>query len=993
MENNVINRVWNQNRMVTIEDLKGMIFQAESGGHTFQISGVDDAGNIIALSGSVAGVFLRPDNTDVAITGSASGGVVSVTLPANCYDVPGRFGLTVFVTANGQKTAVYAAMGTVSRTSSGTVSPGTTSDVVDLINQINAAVATIPASWTGLMADIAPIYSDTAVYPVGAYVYYNGDLYRCITAITTAESWTAEHWTAAVLGNDVSDIMSAISAQTGAEKLSYITGKYIDLSGDIGSVVNIDSPVPYSNTKYTVQSCQSGDIFTVYGNGGNAPRLWAFLDSSKKILTKSPSSGVVTDHGLLAVAPENAAYFVSNSTGASYMAYDSYKGQHWTPDNAKSDLSGILTDNYNNHRFKNVLNPALKQSKAVNSNDGRIITGTGSIYGFIPIPSGATEITVSYKNTESVISSTGCIVYFYDIFRNYIGYHASEEGISIPDYAKYFICWLSAVYDTSAANVMAEFSATRTTFEPYQSTDARFGNYDSIIQALNGGTDYTGLKVANRWYTGTTVGSVITESTANNTCSVILPVSENDGFIVSCKGGSGGRAYYLLDSNSKIIDMSVSNATLTDYLIVIPSGVSYLIVQTNNTTVFKLVNAGSVLVNESNIDKLFNKTAALKKNESVYKTSVTKYGSSKLAKMKITGSGIVDVGFIGDSWTQGTEDSIVSGKYEGYVKWLSKKLWDRFGFGGLGWLDFGRDNGSGKLFGCSDMYEHWTYAFSGTVSGVDGSSSTSAAAQCLGICCAHTIFSNGASLTLTFDAGYLDKFEIAYYKNAHFSVAINDGTATEITANSLDGWQTTQLSTTGTDTVKVVITSLANDSIIFGMNCFYGSTGVRCHKIGNRSISLARCLLMDGTQFEDGLKTLNLSWVSLLFAINDIGQSASDDACLAILANFTSFINRIKAACTRSDLMSCDISLLGCANISNSGYTYLPRLEEFEHDYAVENGYGWCSTRECIGANKAELAETGLFSDEIHLNKIGSSIFGDYIYRQLFQSIGICELE
>jgi lysophospholipase L1-like esterase len=211
MANNVIKRVWNQNRMVSIEDLKGMTFQAESGGHTFQISGVDDAGNVIALSGSVAGVFLRPDNTDVAITGSASGGVVSVTLPANCYDVPGRFGLTIFVTANGQKTAVYAAMGTVSRTSSGTVSPGTTSDVVDLINRINAAVTTIPASWTGLMADIAPTYSDAAVYPVGAYCYYNGDLYRCTTAITTAESWTAGHWTQAVLGNDVSDLKSAIN--------------------------------------------------------------------------------------------------------------------------------------------------------------------------------------------------------------------------------------------------------------------------------------------------------------------------------------------------------------------------------------------------------------------------------------------------------------------------------------------------------------------------------------------------------------------------------------------------------------------------------------------------------------------------------------------------------------------------------------------------------------------------------------------------------------
>ena len=221
MANNIIKRIWNQNTLVNIEVLKGAFFQDEDGGHTFEISGVDNSGNAISLSGTVAGVFLRPDNTDVPITGSASGGIVSVTLPAECYDVSGRFGLTVFVTADSKKTCVYAAIGTVGRTSSGSVAPGTSADVVDLINQISAAVATIPASWSGLMADIAPTYSTSAAYPVGAYVYYNGDLYRCTTAITTGETWTAAHWTTAVLGNDVSDLKTAFNVVNNA-----VTSKY-----------------------------------------------------------------------------------------------------------------------------------------------------------------------------------------------------------------------------------------------------------------------------------------------------------------------------------------------------------------------------------------------------------------------------------------------------------------------------------------------------------------------------------------------------------------------------------------------------------------------------------------------------------------------------------------------------------------------------------------------------------------------------------------------
>ena len=102
MANNIIRRVWNQNRMVNIEDLTGMVFQAEIDGHTFEISGIDDTGAAVSLSGTVAGVFRRPDNADSPLTGSASGGVVSVTLTEDCYAVPGRFGLTILVTSGGQ---------------------------------------------------------------------------------------------------------------------------------------------------------------------------------------------------------------------------------------------------------------------------------------------------------------------------------------------------------------------------------------------------------------------------------------------------------------------------------------------------------------------------------------------------------------------------------------------------------------------------------------------------------------------------------------------------------------------------------------------------------------------------------------------------------------------------------------------------------------------------------------------------------------------------
>ena len=71
------------------------------------------------------------------------------------------------------------------------------------------------ANW-GMMKNyispgVAVLYSTSATYNVGEYVIYNGSLYRCNTAITTGEAWTASHWTAAVLGDDVVELKSAIT--------------------------------------------------------------------------------------------------------------------------------------------------------------------------------------------------------------------------------------------------------------------------------------------------------------------------------------------------------------------------------------------------------------------------------------------------------------------------------------------------------------------------------------------------------------------------------------------------------------------------------------------------------------------------------------------------------------------------------------------------------------------------------------------------------------
>ncbi len=63
------------------------------------------------------------------------------------------------------------------------------------------------------LASIAPIYSNTATYAVGDYVIYDGQLYKCTTAITTGETWTAAKWVAAKIASDVISLKEDLNSK------------------------------------------------------------------------------------------------------------------------------------------------------------------------------------------------------------------------------------------------------------------------------------------------------------------------------------------------------------------------------------------------------------------------------------------------------------------------------------------------------------------------------------------------------------------------------------------------------------------------------------------------------------------------------------------------------------------------------------------------------------------------------------------------------------
>ena len=198
---------------VRVQYLDGVVFTQDNAGNLVGVN-VFDEGEPASLSGTVSANVIRSDGGTVAIeSGTISGNQVSVVLPQAAYAVPGVISIIIKITASSVVTTICCVVANVYKsTTDMAVDPGTIiPSIQTLISEIDTAVASIPADYSSLWTTLAPAYSTSATYAVGQYVTYNGGLYRCISAITTAESWTAAHWSAAKVGPDLSDLKSAIT--------------------------------------------------------------------------------------------------------------------------------------------------------------------------------------------------------------------------------------------------------------------------------------------------------------------------------------------------------------------------------------------------------------------------------------------------------------------------------------------------------------------------------------------------------------------------------------------------------------------------------------------------------------------------------------------------------------------------------------------------------------------------------------------------------------
>lgn len=101
---------------------------------------------------------------------------------------------------------------TIDGTETTEITPSQFEQFVDQVEGYADAAAESADDAAAAVGSLAPAYSSSSTYDVGDYVIYEGVLYKCSTAITTAEAWTPAHWTQASVTGEITDLKEDFNA-------------------------------------------------------------------------------------------------------------------------------------------------------------------------------------------------------------------------------------------------------------------------------------------------------------------------------------------------------------------------------------------------------------------------------------------------------------------------------------------------------------------------------------------------------------------------------------------------------------------------------------------------------------------------------------------------------------------------------------------------------------------------------------------------------------
>lgn len=460
---------------VKVNHLDGNLFSNNGNGNRIGVVLTNNGEALASISGTVSGYVVTADGSTVPCTGSKSGNRASILIPAAAYQ-PGSIFITVFVTDGTTVTTIGAVSTTVMRSrTNAQVDPG--SVVTDWTQTINAAMQSVETAAANLGGIVAvPYASITFPVPLGKYTYYNNNLYRCISPIASSESFTAAHWTQVRLGDDVSDLKSALNNISGYGGNLFDPADATDnyrLNND-GSLLATTS----GNLCFTSDYIPVTPGYKYYKNSlaESAYFRICYYTSAKTFISGSAYNDNIT------TAPEGATY-------ARFCGYETFKSEAglWLltavdyVNRAKTDSIEDETDSlsgkmdYLIQNTKNLYNPATKMDGYQLYSNGT--PGANADYnftGYIDI-SGCEKITVMlYKVQQSAHDGTQNA--FYDesktpvTTRNQLGEITTNDvkTFTVPSGAKYFgIAYAASVMAAEGSTIMVQEGESYTGYEPY----------------------------------------------------------------------------------------------------------------------------------------------------------------------------------------------------------------------------------------------------------------------------------------------------------------------------------------------------------------------------------------------------------------------------------------------------------------------------------------------------------------------------------------------
>lgn len=370
-------------------------------------------GEAVDLTGaSCQAVFMAPNGTNIALTsyGTVSGNVAYVTLPQACYDYEGQFCLSIQLVGGGVTGTMRIVDGMVVNTgATGTVAP--TSSVPTYQEILSTYDAMVSATSAANLA-IAETFDASKAYPAGKNVINDGALYVLPNGHTAGTTWANTTKVASNLGDQVTDLKSAlfntelsIGIYAGTKHAGYLKedGTYGNTSASLSKTTEL---IP----------CSPDDVFFYKGKASTLAVSALFYNSSKEIIGNSHSYN--TSEYVKLTIPSGASYVVFSSTETT------------------NDIDNVILDVYSDSgkygTVKNELNDKLDNSNLevditeVATVAKKYVTKTGDLI--------SSDSWRSYiVDAKKINRVTDCELYTNSSENNGISFYSSDE----PDISNY----------------------------------------------------------------------------------------------------------------------------------------------------------------------------------------------------------------------------------------------------------------------------------------------------------------------------------------------------------------------------------------------------------------------------------------------------------------------------------------------------------------------------------------------------------------------------